>query len=207
MNKAFVLAAFLGLAASSSVASWNKADSLVNEPDFLTLAYDLEFDFGYGSHYKGTDPASDMQAETYGVHVYSYAKLTLTSEWFKHYHHVAEIEFVPLYFAPYEHTLTWERVDQTGAFHVYNTGARNLEMGEFTVEITENMKTFEVSVWDVIDDGRDAYPSNADKSYDDEYEHEYVDPYYSFNLFTDVLDMNFGSWYGYKTYFAGKKLF
>lgn len=157
----------------------------------------------------GSDPSADTQSETYGVHVYSYAKLTLTSEFFKHYQHAAEIEFVPLYFAPYEHMLTWERVDQTGAFHVYNTGSRNLEAGEFTVDITENLKTFEVSIWDVIDDGRDAYPQSADWTYNEEYEHEYTDPYYSFNLFTEILDVIDGteSWYGAHTYYGPSKLF
>jgi hypothetical protein len=108
MNKALVLAAFLGLVASKSVSEWSKSDTLVNE-DMFTLSYLGQFDFGYGSHYHGTDPAANQQAETYGVHFYSEARLTLAAELFDHYMWQAEFELVPAYVAPYEHTFTWTR--------------------------------------------------------------------------------------------------
>lgn len=207
MNKLYVLAAFLGLAASRSVASWDHGDTLVNEPDFLVLSYDLKFDFGYGSHYAGADANKipSAHSETYGVHLYSYVSATIDTELFKHYKHQAELEFVPLYFTPYQQTVMWSRVDQGDSMALETAGSRNLVAGEFTVTITENMKTFEVSAWDIIEDGRDVYPTSSDWGYDqgDEYEHEYVDPYYSFNLF-DKLNINdiFGSLYGYHNYYT-----
>ena len=55
MNKALVLAALLGLAASRSVSSWMKTDS-VSTNEWFTMDYELEADFGYGTHYYGVAP-------------------------------------------------------------------------------------------------------------------------------------------------------
>jgi hypothetical protein len=154
MNRALVLAAFLGLVASKSVSMWSKTDTIVNS-DMFALAYMAEFDFGYGSHYMGTDPAGNSQAETYGVHLYSDATLTLTAEVLDHYQWMAEFELVPLYVAPYEHTFTWSR---DAAFSLEMSGDREVELLTFTSTFTENIKTFMVSLYDVIVDGREIAP-------------------------------------------------
>lgn len=202
MNKALVLAALLGLAASTSVSSWSKSDTLVSS-SALTLAYMGEFDFGYGSHYMGTDPAANMQSETYGIHFYSEAQLTLTAEFFDHYMWMAEFEFVPAYFAPYEHTIMWTRVDNGAGFSMAMVGSRDSEVTAFTSKITENIKTFEVSLYDVIVDGRDIMPQSGDWSYDDDYEHEYYDQYWQFNALEklNVIDGT-ESWYGSHNYYT-----
>lgn len=202
MNKALVLAALLGLAASTSVSSWSKTDNLVTS-DMLTLAYMGEFDFGYGSHYMGTDPSANQQAETYGIHLYSEAKLTLTAEFFEHYQWMAEFEFVPAYFAPYEHTIIWSRIDNSQPFSLTMVGSRDSEVTSFMTTITENIKTFEVSLYDVIVDGRDIAPQSGDWSYNGDYEHEYDDQYWQFNLLQklDVIDGS-ESWYGSHNYFS-----
>lgn len=207
MNKALVLAALLGLAASTSVMKWSKSDAaLVAKDDLLRLGYELEFDFGYGSHYMGTDPVDDVddqQSETYGVHLYSDVIFTLNAELFDSYMHTCEVELVPLYFAPYEHTVTWVRMEDGSDFGLSMSGDRNLEAGVLTTTVTNNAKTFMVSLWDVIDDGRDVTPASGDWSYNEDYEHEYEDPYYSLNIFEklDIIDGS-ESWYGSHNYYT-----
>lgn len=208
MNKAFVLAALLGLAASKSVMEWSypssgSAKNLVDVNHFTTIDYLFEFDFGYGSHYMGTDPAANMQAETYGVHAYSYVRATIDSEWFDFYQHSFEFELVPAYYAPYEHTVAWSRIDNGASFALTMSGDWELELFEFTTSVTENMKTFEVSLWDVIDDGREIYPQDADWTWDSDYEHEYDDQYWSFNVLEKLNVITTSeSWYGSQNYFS-----
>lgn len=85
MNRALVLAAFLGLAASYSVTGWTYNKNLLTN-DYLKLAHKAEFDFGYGTTYAGMlTEAMAMQSESYGAHAYSYAKYTFHSEWAKYY--------------------------------------------------------------------------------------------------------------------------
>ncbi len=62
MNKALVLAAFLGLAATRSVASWtfptDGSQQTLSSWEWFTADMNVEFDFGYGTHYEGTGPAT-----------------------------------------------------------------------------------------------------------------------------------------------------
>jgi broad specificity phosphatase PhoE len=83
------------------------------------------------------------------------------------------------------------------------SGDREVQLLTLTSTFTENAKTFEVSLYDVIDTGREVVPQSADWTYNEDYEHEYDDMYLTWNL-AEELDIVDGteSWYGVHNYFT-----
>lgn len=82
MNRALVLAAFLGLAASKSVSAFDYYTQMnplsIANWKYFTLDFFGDADFGYGSHYAAHGPTSDgdRNTESYGVHFYSWLEGT-----------------------------------------------------------------------------------------------------------------------------------
>lgn len=211
--KAFVLAALLGLSTAASVAEWSypssgSSKSLIAKDNLIRIDYLAEFDFGYGTHYSSTAPvddADDTRSETYGVHAYSTATLTVDVELFDIRECELVAEFVPAYFAPYEHTIEYTCPESLNSdFTMVMTGSRDLVLTDFTLDVTENMKTLKVSLYDTLFNSGNLLPEAADWSYNTDYEEEFYNPYAAFNLLIDVLDVIDGTegFYGSHNYFS-----
>lgn len=206
MNKALVLAAFLGLAASKSVGNWfypdptedPDNDGILVDSDMFYLDYLVEADFGYGSHYAGSEPESTtgMYSTSYGVHGYSYGRATVSMELLNFFMASHELELEPAYAAPYTHTVWWvdPRNDMGIDFMLGMTGGWEWSLLDLTLTCTKNWKTFEVSLVDYLRDDRDSLtPKDGDSeddmmfeggdwTYDEDYELEFEDPFMTLNL-------------------------
>jgi hypothetical protein len=218
MFKTLALAALLGFAASRSVASWEDGDNLVDS-DWFKLDWMLQFDFGYGTHWGVVQSAladndGDLLAldkyytEYYGGHIYTEGILSFTSTMMKHRKLMVEYELVPLYVAPYRQYVSFARLhDDAGMdnqFGLHIAGAREIQMMEFTTTYTENVKTTKVSIWDYIDDERDELaPQDGEWTYNEDYEEEWEDEYWSFNVLTELdNDLTTNDWYGLVAYMS-----
>ena len=218
MNKALVLAAFLGLAASRSVSSWTYPTSgtpkVISSSEWFYLDFLTEADFGYGSIYMGMGPTETTMpynTEMYGLQVYSYGETVFRLDAFKTYQWTGEYRFTPVNYVPALYMMTFYRPEDAASAaieHVWHSLSWSLDLLNVDTKFTENMKTFEVSLYDVIDVSRDVYPVNADYTYDEDYENEYYDPYMSWALLEEfnVLDGT-ESWYGVHDYISFRKLF
>jgi hypothetical protein len=198
----FAAAVLLGLA---SATGFTKTGNIVNEAKFLTADYTYGFDIDYHTEYYGgpyTDsdaPSAGFQYELYSVMIESKAYLSLETTWFNNYQHSIEVELVPFKFSPYGQWFIWFRPEETSFddtdFNIY--ASTWLEILTLTTTVTENFKTFETSVYDYIDDSNnhDIYPSSSDFVYNEDYENEYADPYWSKDFGSELLPASFVSKY------------
>lgn len=128
--KAIVLSALLGLAASTSMVQWSypKHSDLkyLIDKSFLGLGLYLELDAGYGSHYIGEEPGSiasnaDLEAATYGFHLYTRLRGSGYIQLFGLYERLGEAEVDPVYWAPYQQRLEWTSLQSGDAFTLTTT--------------------------------------------------------------------------------------
>lgn len=209
MNKFIALAALLGFAASKSVASYEKGDALVTN-EWFNFRYDLWADVNYGTYYEGAGPSNAEQTEIYGAGFYVEATATVSLDILKHRQLNAEFYVLPVDFSPYEQHLTWKRFDDESkpGFHLYHAGARYISFFDYFTTINTNVKTFTVSIWDYLQEERDAIgPKKSDFGYNGDYNNKYEDPYYTGNLLEDLDVAPTASWYGLNYYYGPNKLF
>lgn len=208
--KALVLAALLGLSAATSVLEWTYPDSgspkSILDNDILRFSFDLELDFGYGTHYYQTAPVSgaSTRTETYGVNAYSYFTATTYITLLDAVYLELEGEFEPAYVVPYQHTFGYTWPTSGDNFQLTMTGSRDLELTEFTLTVTENIKTSTVSLYDFIFNDGDLLPKKSTWTFDTDYQDDFEDPWLSFNLLIDVLNSNIDTkdFYGPHDYFS-----
>ena len=206
-GKILAISALLGCSSALSVFTWTETDKIV-ENDWFKMYYDAEGDYGYGTHwYKmPADKPNYKTTEKYGAHFYSTIKVNIRGYAAKVREYNAEYEFVPLWFAPYEQEYTWYRYgDGNGANEgeMEYAGLRDLQLLDFYTTYTENMKTLKVSLHDYVEDKRDSYePEDADWDYREEYEVEWEDSYWGFNLLEELdVDTSEWDWYGSHEYY------
>ena len=206
-GKILAIAALLGCSSAFSVSKWEEADKIVDN-EWFSMFYNAQADYGYGTHWYKTpaEKPSYKSTEVYGGHVYADMKVTFTGYLAKTREYTAEYKFVPLWFAPYQQEYTWYRYgdgngNQEGEMEF--AGLRDLKLLNFKTKYTENMKTFKVSLDDYVQDKRDSYhPEDADWSYNEEYETEWDDTYWTFNLLDEFdVDTTEWDWYGSHEYY------
>ncbi|CDW72006.1 UNKNOWN [Stylonychia lemnae] len=193
MNKALVLALFLGLAVANESQGWfwpNDDASLkylVQEEQYA-LGYGAQADFGYGSHYK-INNVNPSKEEIYGLHIYSFASVYLEATVTRFYKWHGDFFFEPLYWEVYNQHLSWVRPESDNDFHFYVQGDRMGRALSFTTTVKENAQTFETSLvrWMRDMDNNDPYPSSSDVKFDDDYEQESNDNYWG-TTFSDEID-------------------
>lgn len=203
--KAIIFAALLGLSAASSMVQWSypKHSDLkyLIDKSILGLGFYFEIDMGYGSHYIGEEPDtsnSDLASMTYGVHLYSRFRSNYYFNIMGMYERLIELEFLPVYWAPYEQKLEYTALQSDSPMTLTATGQSQLNIFEYSAEVTENWKTFEVSLLD----GHGLLPSKSTWSFDDDYEHNYMNPYMTFNI-VDIVDwFDSNSWLGVHVYWT-----
>ena len=198
MNKALVLALFLGIASASTITGWtypanaapaNNDRFTVIDQDWATINGYFEFDFGWSTHYKGEAPGTtvaDVQAESYGVNLYSYALLNMDMEFAMDYENNMRFYFEPFMVAPYTQTVAWMR-PESGEFHVYAVGTREIRALNYATIVDENTKVGKTSLYQTITNGDDAYFNMDGMYYEEDFKNMYMDPYWSGNLLEDFV--------------------
>ena len=175
MNKSFIIAVLMGVAASSQVASWKYPSSgykSVVNADLFTFNFKTEVDFGYGTHYIRTDPvddADDQNTETYGIHFYSSGKATFEFTALDAYYLKLVPKFQPFYFTPYDHKITYTSPEAFNGMTLSMSGASYLTLTTFSMKVYENIKTAEVSLYDTLFNSGNLLPEDADWTFDADY--------------------------------------
>lgn len=121
MNKALVLALFLGLTTANTITGWTSPSDAaagdrytIANNDYMTMTSFTEFDMGYSSHYLGHAPdqlATGYQGESYGVNLYSYYLVNVDTEIYGYYKHNLRSYIEPIMVAPYTQTVYWSRAE------------------------------------------------------------------------------------------------
>lgn len=147
--------------------------------------------------------------ESYGAVLYSYGKYALSFTAGKHYSWMGEFEFDPINFAPYIQTVFWTREDINPAtpFAVYAMADRVMAVGDYALTITENMATGDTSLYQALFNNGPTHFTHSQMADDEEYEHEYEEPYLTGNLltkFNKVLNptLAHGNYYTKKLFWA-----
>ncbi len=92
-------------------------------------------------------------------------------------------------FAPYVQTIYWSRPDLTSSpidFMIFAKADRSLSVMDYSLTITETVETGEVSLYQVIKNSAKLYFKEAEMTFDEEYEHEYEEPFLTGNLLEDL---------------------
>ena len=206
MNRAYVIAALLGLATSASVASWSGSKSLVDTSHFTAEIYH-DCDAGWETFYEAqeADPMDGWHSETYGVRLYSYLSATLVWTGFNTYEWSGELYFAPATITPYKQKVIYHRPeagDRNGGPLFEFTGSRNVELLQLTTSFTENAKTFTRSFVDWFNDmnNYNIIPNKGDWIIDEDTESSYDDAYWTYDLWGKLVN-DAGSWYGENNYF------
>ncbi|CDW80232.1 UNKNOWN [Stylonychia lemnae] len=212
MTKALILALFLGLSSAAYDQGWfypNKDASFDNifYNNYAGLAYKLQADVGYGTHYATSQPGS-QKVETYGLHAYAFGQVHTMWHIANVYHSTFQFTFMPLYFEPYTQSIKWERPEKSGNdFHFYVKGEKFIRPLQFVTYVYENMETFERSVVDYVEDESDTYSLFPKEIvYDKDYEIKQEDPYWKYDLASKLKLGDFVTKFN-KPYYDWKKLF
>ena len=84
----------------------------------------------------------------------------------------------------------------------YTTGTYNLQMAVLETCVAENARTFETSLYEAGVNGASWTPAQSDMVYNAEYGMDYVDPFWSKDLFLEYVSPSvtgFANWYGVQT--------
>lgn len=119
-----------------------------------------------------------------------------------------EFTFWPFKVDPYVQTISWSRFDNFNkvgvvnypGFHLYFTGSRNIQIGVFNTRVLENMKTIEYSVVDTVLNGEEFDPKTA-FDYDLYFQEDYLDPWWKYEVGTQLLNLGGNYWYGTRNYY------
>lgn len=211
MNKALTLALLLGVATANSITGWTYPEMANMNERFMIIDHEqamikgyFEFDFGWSTHYMGMAPEMmpmdpmmmDMQSESYGVNLYSYALLNLDSEFLMYYMNNLQFYFEPFMVAPYTQTIAWKR-PESGEFHMYLMGSREIRALDYMTMVTENTKIGKSSLYQTLMMDGDMMFDMSDMMYEMDFENKYMDPYWMGNVlemvamdtYTDLMDM------------------
>ena len=192
MNKILVLAAFLGYATCGMFDFWTTGTPtsmgyMADQRDFvnnewLKVSHFAEFDAGYGTLYQGKDTqgASMQRSEAYGVHLYSYGRESVQTMMGKYYTMNVDMQFEPVYVAPYVQSIAWTRPTEGFTFTV--VGSRYADAFAYQHWATENMQVFEHSIVDFIQNQADLLPTSSEMMANQEYEHDWSDAKFTGNL-------------------------
>jgi len=163
MNKALVLALFLGLATATESQGWKMPDTglyewIANE-DQYALGYKLQADAGYATHYSApVDQAgNDWAEQVYGLHLYSFASAFLTLRLTQFYTWTGDFFFEPLYWEVYNQHVRYTRVEAENGLHFYVSGDRMGRALRLSTTTTQNMQTFERSLVEFLLDDNNNY--------------------------------------------------
>ena len=200
MNKALVLALFLGASIAAEDKGWFMPSSgafeeVINN-DLVALGYKFQADAGYGSHYTSTH-ASDSTDEVYGVHLYSFGSAFLYVRLTRFWQWTADAYFEPLYWEVFNQHVTTSRFEDNGDITLTLSGDRTGRALFLGVTGYENMQTFERSLVDFLQDDADSelVPDSDDVDFDDDYEVEYADPHWTKSFepssLTDLLTADY----------------
>lgn len=191
MIKAAVLALLLGLATSSTITGWTGPENAAAGDRYVFLdemwgqakAF-YEVDFGWSTHYKGTRPGetvANIQAESYGVNLYSDILFNLDITAAGMYHNNLRFYLEPFMVAPYTQTIAWQRFE-SGEFHTFLAGSRTIRLANFFTVVTENTEVGKTSLYQALFNDGD-YVFNQDQMFKyEDFQNKYIDPYWSKNL-------------------------
>eukprot|EP00347_Sterkiella_histriomuscorum_P003351 403364626 len=196
MNKILVLAAFLGYATCGVFDFWTTgapssmgyiADqrSFVSG-DWFSVSHFAEFDAGFGTLYQGKDiqTSAMTRIESYGVHLYSYGRESVQTMIGKYYNMNMDVQFEPVYIAPYIQTISWIR--PTEGFSLAISGSRYADAFAYQTFANENMQVFQHSLVDFIQNESDLLPTSGSMAPNSEYEHEWSDARFTGNLLSKL---------------------
>lgn len=197
MNKLIVLAALLGFTLGNEMDFWTEgaptgmgytwSKTLVSSEWFTSTTF-TEADFGFGTLYKNifddSNPTKTIKGHQYGVHLYSYARQSVTFEALKHYQYIVDVQFEPVYVAPYIQSCSWvaPRPKDTEKFSMNFAGHRYADVLNYNTYNGENMKVVEHSLYDVIADGAKLLPEHSEFGYNEEYYADWHEKKFSGNL-------------------------
>ncbi|CDW71859.1 UNKNOWN [Stylonychia lemnae] len=196
MNKALVLALFLGLAVTKQNQGWfypnenGSMESVISEEHFA-FSYKAQADLGYGTHY-GVAQTNPDKVETYGLHLYSFAAVHTEVLATRFYKYNARFTFEPVYCELYNQHIKWQRPEaDNGKVHFYVKGDRSGRALAFTTMVKENAQVFETSLVDWIDDmeNNDPFPSSQHVGFDSDFEQKYMDNYWQKSFESKVKDL------------------
>lgn len=206
MNKALVLALFLGLAVAKETHGWfypndNGSFEYLANKQHYAFGYKAQADFGYGTHYGVNQPNPDKE-EVYGVHLYSLAAVHVDMRVTEFYQWTGRFTFEPLYVEAYNQHIKWERPEANKKVHFYVKGDRMGRALAFSTRVVENAKVFETSLVDWIDDmeNETPYPEASDVVFDSDFEQKYNDSYWQRSFepkvkdLTKLLNANYYDW-------------
>ena len=125
-----------------------------------------------------------VRDESYGVHLYSYGRESVQSMIGKYYNMNMDIQFEPVYVAPYVQTISWTRPTEGFTFGV--SGARFADAFAYYTKANENMQVFEHSLVDFIQNEADLLPTSSEMMANQEYEHNWSDARFSGNLLSKL---------------------
>lgn len=209
--KSLALALFMGVATASSVASWyypsGNVWKKVVDTELFKFHFKTEFDFGYGTHYYRAEPvdtADDLTYEKYGINAYSYFKAPVEFYLLDFFYLKLSPKFVPAYFVPYEHKITYTAPQAMNGMSLSFSGMRNLMLTTFTLKVYENWKTSTVSLYDAaFDSSGEWLPEKDTWTFDADYLDDFKDPYSTINVLEKlgVITTN-EDWYGSHTYYT-----
>ena len=186
MIKNLAIACLLGLACAEG---WTEGDNLVDN-DWFSLNWMVGADAGYGTHWS-TSEVSGFTTEVYGGHIYTTTHAMLSGEYMKARQYSVEMEFIPIWFAPYEQYVVWSRTVSEDTFdnqfYLKVAGAYKIVSGSYTTTWVKNMKTVKVSLVDYLEDDRtELGPQDSDWTFNEDYEYDEEDTYWSGNVFENI---------------------
>ena len=117
-----------------------------------------------------------------------------------------DFELVPLYVSPIQLEHGYARVTNLNddyQFSSYVAATRQIDIFDYTTTWTRNTKTFKVSLIDYLQDEREIAPDfDVDWKFDEDYEDETEDTYWTGNFLGDFdVDWVENDWYGRQDYF------
>ena len=199
-----VIAALLGVA---SATGYVKTYSLSNN-EWFTIDMKHTFDVTYGLNYDAAAPETTddgtTQTEGYGFIIDSAWTSKMSIDVLKTYSFALKGYAIPFKIVPFQYNIEWTRPEDTSVpFSVVGSGTSSVKLLDFYFKYYENLKTFEVSLYDsLIDDSDDLFPTSSDWEYNEDYENSYKDPYNKFNPLTEWTSIGDQTWYGSQTYFT-----
>jgi hypothetical protein len=118
MQKSLIAAVLVGAASAGYSQTWNP----VYVSGWFNMFIKADADAGYTTGYMGADGST--HTETYGVEIYSYANLTIGTEYFESYKHQIMFGLIPLDVTPYSQSVSWVRPESGSAQSVNTWGDR-----------------------------------------------------------------------------------
>lgn len=192
------VALFLGMASASffptkkiSLMAIHGDGDLLKLGDFFNSQYGFHFDLTYGTEYRGgayTDsdaPDDGFNFEEYKFNTQAIAEFSLTKEFFSFDKSTHYFEFYPFNISPYVQQIIWRRPeDSTGPFNLNFWAARQAELMALHVRVVSEEKTTLQSVVDYAEGDTDHLvpSSSADWTYNEDYQQDYIDPWWHFDL-------------------------